>query len=65
MPALEVGTLIERALNVYKDMGALAVAAVETLVRNPMLQSTLTRTGQGGAAPDDGVDTRWQWQFWF
>jgi len=54
MPAVEVGTLIERALNVYKDMGALAVAAVETLVRNPMLQSTLTRSVQG-AAPRDAA----------
>ena len=52
MPAVEVGTLIERALNVYKDMGALAVAAVETLVRNPMLQSTLTRSLQGSTTPD-------------
>jgi hypothetical protein len=52
MPAVEVGTLIERALNVYKDMGALAVAAVETLVRNPMLQSTLTRSLQGPAPAD-------------
>jgi hypothetical protein len=52
MPAMEVGTLIERALNVYKDMGGLAVAAVETLVRNPMLQSTLTRTWQGSTAPE-------------
>ncbi len=60
MPAAEVGTLIERALNVYKDMGALAVAAVETLVRNPVLQSAVTKAWPGtmpaetGAAPATG-----------
>ncbi|MFL5289854.1 MAG: hypothetical protein ACJ8AW_55070, partial [Rhodopila sp.] len=55
MPGVEVDTLIERALNVYKDMGALAIAAVETLVRNPVLQSTVARARPGnGAAQQAG-----------
>jgi hypothetical protein len=53
MPPVEVGTLIERALNVYKDMGALALAAVETLVRNPLIQSGIARAWQ--ASPDNAV----------
>ena len=60
MPGVEVGTLIERALNVYKDMGALAVAAVETLVRSPMLQSGVARAwsgAQGTAAPAQASTT--------
>jgi hypothetical protein len=55
MPPVEVGTLIERALNVYKDMGALALAAVETLMRSPLIQSGIARTWQ--ASPDNAVAT--------
>lgn len=54
LPPVDVGTLIERALNVYKDMGALALAAVETLVRSPALQSAISRAMPGDAA---GVST--------
>jgi hypothetical protein len=62
MPPIELGTLIERALNIYKDMGALALAAVETLVRNPLIQSSATRAWQGAAesavAPPSDGNTR-------
>ncbi|HVZ06302.1 MAG TPA: hypothetical protein VHC04_00120 [Rhodopila sp.] len=51
MPAQEIGTLIERALNIYKDMGALAVAAVETMVRSPVLQSAVAKALHPSAAP--------------
>jgi len=50
MPPVEVGTLIERALNVYKDMGALALATVEALVRNPVIQSGVARAWMGAPA---------------
>ena len=49
IPGVDVGTLIERALNVYKDMGSLAMAAMETLVRSPVLQSTVAKAWAGGA----------------
>jgi hypothetical protein len=61
LPGVDVNTLIERALNVYKDMGSLAMAAVETLIRNPVLQSAVARTWSGGgsggteAAPAPGA----------
>ena len=55
MPPAEVGTLIERALNIYKDMGALALAAVETLVRSPLIQSGVARAWQ--ASPDNAAAT--------
>jgi hypothetical protein len=52
LPGVDVGTLIERALNVYKDMGSLAMAAMETLVRSPVLQSTTKAwSGATGGAP--------------
>ena len=52
LPGVDVGTLIERALNVYKDMGSLAMAAMETLVRSPVLQSTTNAwSGAAGGAP--------------
>ena len=34
---LDIGALIERALNIYRDMGALAFAATEALARSPAL----------------------------
>ncbi|PPQ26603.1 hypothetical protein [Rhodopila globiformis] len=55
MPPAELSTLIERALNIYKDMGALAVAAMETLVRSPLLQPGVTRAWQ--ASPDAAAAT--------
>ena len=45
---LDVGVLIERALNIYRDIGALAFAATEALARNPALTSGL---GRATAAP--------------
>jgi hypothetical protein len=66
MPHAEVGTLIERALNLYKDMGALTVAVLETLVRNPIIQSGVTRALNGTAAsqtstvPDGGTNFRFE-----
>ena len=54
-PAVEIGVLIERALNVYKDMGALALAAAETLARNPVIQSALARAWQGPAAAENAA----------
>ncbi len=32
---LDIGALVERALNIYRDIGALAFAATEALARNP------------------------------
>jgi hypothetical protein len=34
-PPLDLGALIERALNIYRDIGALAFAATEALARSP------------------------------
>jgi len=34
-PPLDLGALLERALNIYRDIGALAFAATEALARNP------------------------------
>jgi hypothetical protein len=53
-----LGPLVGRALNVYKDLGALCFDAIEALVRNPALRQGLSRILQGeaesepGAAPD-------------
>lgn len=60
LPPVEVGTLIERALNVYKDMGALALAAVETLIRSPALQSAVSRAMPGGAPADPAAPAQAQ-----
>lgn len=38
-PPLDIGGLIERALNIYRDIGALAFAATEALARNPGLSA--------------------------
>ena len=56
-PRAELGHLLERALNVYKDMGALALTAAEALARSPVLQSGLSRAwpGNGGSEPRAGV----------
>jgi hypothetical protein len=48
--ALDVGALIERALNIYRDIGALAFAATEALARNPTLGM-----GRPPAAPADAA----------
>lgn len=58
-PAMEISVLLERALNLYKDMGALALAAAEALSRSPVVQSGLSRAWQGNGgeparAPDGG-----------
>ena len=47
----DLSALIERALNVYKDFGALALAAAETLARNPSVQSGLHRAFRGDRDP--------------
>lgn len=49
MPPVELGMLIERTLNIYKDMGALCVAAVETLVRSPAVKAGVARVWPGTA----------------
>ncbi len=41
---MDVGALVERALNIYRDIGALAFAATEALARSPTL-------GAGRAVP--------------
>jgi hypothetical protein len=46
-PAAEISLLLERALNLYKDMGALALTAAEALARSPVVQSGLSRAWQG------------------
>jgi hypothetical protein len=52
-PSAEISLLLERALNLYKDMGALALTAAEALARSPILQSGLSRalTGNGSGEP--------------
>jgi hypothetical protein len=51
-PAAEIGLLLERALNLYKDMGALALTAAEALARSPVLQSGLSRAWAGNSASE-------------
>jgi hypothetical protein len=34
-PPVDLGALLERALNIYRDIGGLALAAAEALARNP------------------------------
>ena len=50
-PSTELSNLLERALNVYKDMGALALTAAEALARSPVVQTGLSRAwpGNGGS----------------
>jgi hypothetical protein len=43
---LDMGALVTRALDIYRDMGALALAAAEALARNPAIAA-----GLRGAAP--------------
>lgn len=49
---LDFNALIERALNVYKDLGALALAAAETLARTSSLRTDGERASRGAAAAD-------------
>jgi hypothetical protein len=53
-PTVELSQLLERALNVYKDMGALAVTAAEALARSPMLQAGLSRAWPGNGVVEPG-----------
>jgi hypothetical protein len=56
-----LGPLVGRALNVYKDLGALCVDAIEALARSPALRLGLSRVLQSkteieqgpGSAPDE------------
>jgi hypothetical protein len=49
-----LGPLVGRALNVYKDLGALCVDAVEALARSPAL---LSRVLQGRTESEQGSDS--------
>jgi hypothetical protein len=60
---LDFGALIERALNVYKDVGALALAAAETLARNPSVQAGVARAWRGAAASDAPAAPGGFWPF--
>jgi hypothetical protein len=53
-PTAEISLLLERALNVYKDMGALALSAAEALARSSVLQSGLSRAWPGNGGGDPG-----------
>ena len=48
----ELSHLLERALNVYKDMGSLALNAAEALARSPVLHSGLSRAWPGTAGEE-------------
>ena len=50
----EVQELLDRVVHLYKDMGALCVDAVDTLVHHPVLRSGLARMTPG-AAPSAAV----------
>jgi hypothetical protein len=52
----EIGPLIERALNLYKDMGALCFEAIETLARSPVLSAGFSRMWQAKAETEPGPD---------
>jgi hypothetical protein len=54
----DLSGLIERALNIYKDFGALALAAAETLARNPSVQSGLHRAFRGDRDPATTTSSR-------
>jgi hypothetical protein len=56
-PPAEIGTLIERALNVYKDMGTLALDAIETLTRSSAIRSGLSKAWRGIGTPAPTPDS--------
>jgi hypothetical protein len=61
----EVGTLIERALNIYKDIGTLALEAIETLTRSSAIQSGISRVWRGIGTPGPATDSGTGWRFAF
>ena len=48
---LDIGALVERALNIYRDIGALAFAATEALARNPTFGAGRTAEPAPAASP--------------
>jgi hypothetical protein len=51
-----LGPLAGRVLNLYKDLGALCIDAVEALARSPALRLGLSRVLQSEQGPDSGPD---------
>jgi hypothetical protein len=50
-PSLDLGALLERALNIYRDIGGLAFAAAEALARSPGVGVSAGASSSFGAGP--------------
>ncbi len=64
-PPAGIGTLIERALNIYKDMGTLTLDAVDTLTRSSGIRSGISRAWRGMGRPGPTTDSGTPWRFAF